>query len=115
MDLDGTKRAARRQKSALVLLISGAAEPEDVISVLQAAEGMFADRLSADGLDLAEHGARFVSEPFPIGQDIAIYVDLGDACGRAVDHWVDVVAEGASRLRRSREWCSSGVFDRAVC
>ncbi len=94
--LPATRNAARRYKAELTLLIHGVTQPDAVISALQTAEQRFADRLVADGIDLAENGTRVVSDPFMVGTDVAIYADLGDAPGAIVDRWVHLIAELAA-------------------
>lgn len=94
--LPATRNAARRDKAELTLLIHGVTQPDAVISALQTAEQRFADRLVADGIDLAENGTRVVSDPFMVGTDVAIYADLGDAPGAIVDRWVHLIAELAA-------------------
>ena len=94
--LPATRNAARRYKAELTLLICGVTQPDAVMSALRTAEQTFADRLEADGIDLAENGTRVVSDPFLAGTDVAIYADLGDAPGRIVDRWVHLIAELAA-------------------
>ena len=94
--LPATRNAARRYKAELTLLICGVTQPDALMSALQTAEQTFANRLEADGIDLAEHGTRVVSDPFLAGTDVAIYADLGDAPGATVDRWVHLIAELAA-------------------
>jgi hypothetical protein len=94
--LPATRNAARRYKAELTLLICGVSQPDAVLSALRTAEQTFADRLEADGIDLAENGTRVVSDPFLAGTDVAIHADLGDAPGRIVDRWVHLIAELAA-------------------
>ena len=70
--LPATRNAARRYKAELTLLICGVTQPDALMSALQTAEQTFADRLEADGIDLAENGTHVVSDPFLAGQDVAI-------------------------------------------
>ena len=120
--LPATRNAARRYKAELTLLIRGVTQPDAVMSGLLCAEQTFADRLTADGIDLAENGTRVVSDPFLAGTDVAIYADLGDAPGRTVDRWVQLIAELAAvdpgvtevRLPRRRSRIAALLADRQM-